>query len=188
MTEAGLEAVLMAYRAALIRFVRARGAGEEAEDLIHDLWIRARAVDMVQIHDPLAFLFRMADNLMIDRLRSAARAQRREQGWCAAVDEGLAGASADPSIERALIGRERLNAVEHQLAALGDRTVAIFRRFRLDGIGQRQIGEEQGISVSAVEKHLRKCYRLLARLQACEDAETSAGERREIEGIDDVRN
>lgn len=188
MTKAGLETVLMANRAALVRFLRTRGAGEEAEDLSQELWIRAQAIEAGELRDPLAFLFRMADNLLIDRRRSAVRAQRREQGWRAAEQGDDDGAAPNASVERVLIGRQRLDAVERELAGLGERTAAIFRRFRVDGVGQRQIAAEQGISVSAVEKHLRKCYRLLVRLKAAEDAENDGGERQDIEGISDVRD
>jgi len=54
---------------------------------------------------------------------------------------------------------------------LGERTDLIFRRFRLDGVSQQIIGEELGISRSAVEKHLQKAYRRLLDIKRQSDAE-----------------
>ena len=38
----GLEAVFLANRDTLLRFLSAHGAGDAAEDLLHELWIRVR--------------------------------------------------------------------------------------------------------------------------------------------------
>jgi RNA polymerase sigma-70 factor (ECF subfamily) len=45
------------------------------------------------------------------------------------------------------------------LRSLGERTDYIFRRHRVEGIPQRDIAAELGISLSAVEKHLQRAYR-----------------------------
>ena len=69
----GLQDVFVAHRPALVRFLRARGAGEEAEDLVQDLWLKLCAGPTGPVDDALAYLYRMADNLMIDRYRARAR-------------------------------------------------------------------------------------------------------------------
>lgn len=166
----GLEATFLANRAALLRFLRARGAGDAAEDLLQELWARASAGASGPIADPLAYLYRSANNLMLDMVRAETRSMRRDDQWAEAV--GWKGAAAPiPSAEQALIAREQLQAAEATLAGLGERTDAIFRRFRLDGVSQREIAEEQGISLSAVEKHLQKAYRALMALRRRFDAE-----------------
>jgi RNA polymerase sigma-70 factor (ECF subfamily) len=166
----GLEAVFLAHRASLLRFLRARGAGDAAEDLLQDLWIRASTGASAPIAEPLAYLYRAANNLMLDRRRSELRGARRDLDWSdATTTEG--GVAEAPTGERVLIAREELAAVEARLAALGDRTAAVFRRFRIDGVNQRQIAEEEGISLSAVEKHLQKAYRALIELKRGRDAE-----------------
>ena len=55
--------------------------------------------------------------------------------------------------------------VETALHGIGDRAYHILRRFRVDEIGQRQIAEELGVSLSTVEKELRKAYDALAALK-----------------------
>src|SRR4028118_1176558 len=56
----GLEAVFLNNRSVLLRFLRARGAADTAEDLLHELWFRAVRKSSDPIADPLAYLFRAA--------------------------------------------------------------------------------------------------------------------------------
>ncbi len=162
----GLEAVFLENRMTLLRFLRARGAGDAAEDFLQEVWIKASAGASGPIAEPLAYLYRTANNVMLDRRRAEVRATRRDTAW-----SEMAGDTAPAQSETQLIARERLAAVETVLAALGDRTDAIFRRYRLDGVSQRDVAAEFGISLSAVEKHLQKAYRALADLRERLDAE-----------------
>jgi RNA polymerase sigma factor (sigma-70 family) len=169
MTISGLEAMLMENRAALLRFLRARGAGEGAEDLLQEMWIKASATASGPIADPLAYLYRAANNLLLDRRRAELRGQKRDHDWHA-VSDGELGISETPSGERALIAREQLAEAEAALRELGERTDHVFRRFRIEGVSQRDIADELGISLSAVEKHLQKAYRALIELRRRFDA------------------
>ena len=168
--DTGLEAILLANREPLVRFLRARGAADP-EDLVQELWIKASAGAAGPIADPLAYLYRVANNLMLDKARARSRRQRREQDWTDA--EGGVSAETSPvaSQERVLLAREQLRAAEAVLLQLGDRTDLIFRRYRLDGVSQAQIAAELGISLSAVEKHLQRAYRALAESRRRSDAD-----------------
>ena len=166
----GLEAVFAERQAELLRFLRARAPGDDADDLLQDLWLKARAVGSGPIADPAAYLYRMANNLVLDRRRSMVRSQRREHGWAQDVaDHELDGSPL--SAERILIARDQLRAIDAALAELGERTDRIFRRFRVEGATQDRIARDMGISVSAVEKHLQKAYRALVRIKELHDAE-----------------
>jgi RNA polymerase sigma factor (sigma-70 family) len=177
MDKNGLEAVLMANRQALERFLRARcGNAAEAEDLIQDLWLKLAGV-AGPVAEPLAYLYRMADNLVLDRRRSAGRRARRDDAWCDLSGGGANGISDSPSAERALIAKQRLAIVETALTALGDRTVTVFKRYRIDGTPQRNIANELGISLSAVEKHLQKAYQIILQLRDNSDADLARPER-----------
>jgi RNA polymerase sigma-70 factor (ECF subfamily) len=166
---AGLEQVYLDNRPALLRFLRARGAGEAAEDLLQELWIKASAGAAGPIRDSLSYLYRTANNLMLDRRRAEIRQVRREVEY-AGPGNGGEPASEAPHEERAMIAREELRTAQEALSALGERTEAVFRRFRLEGASQKQIAEEEGISLSAVEKHLQKAYRALIQLRSRFDA------------------
>jgi RNA polymerase sigma-70 factor (ECF subfamily) len=55
--------------------------------------------------------------------------------------------------------------VEQLLRTLGPRKESVFRRARIDGVPQRRIAEELGISISTVESDLRIACHALARLK-----------------------
>ncbi len=152
----GIEGVLLANRDRIVRFLEARGAGDGAEDLFQDLWMRLTERRSGPIADPLSYVMRAANNLMLDRYRSARQRMLRDHAW------SETGAVEKPSAEAALISREQLARVEAAIAATGDRPARIFRRFRIDGIAQRDIAAEFGVSLSTVEADLRKVYATLA--------------------------
>lgn len=176
MTASGLSAVLIANRGPLMRFLRARGAGEDAEDVMQELWLKVERLEAEgPIADPRAYLFRMADNLMHDRVRASMRRTHREQAW-SETGYDPAGWDETPSAERTLAARQRLRQVERALATLGERSQTIFRRFRIEGVTQSRIAQDEGISLSAVEKHLQRAYRVVAAL-ADEDDDTAPPSR-----------
>ena len=164
-------------RAMIARYLRARGAGEHAEDLLQELWIKVAAMPpQVEVTDPTSYLFRMAHNLMLDRHRAGRRRTDRDHQYHAISD--LTGTGHDPSPlpDRVLIAKQRLAEVDRVLRSLGERTDYIFRRHRVDEVPQREIASELGITLSAVEKHLQKAYRAV-RAVADRPAELSVEER-----------
>lgn len=170
MSSQGLEAVLIAEREPLLRFLRARGAGDAAEDILQDLWLRVSALDSGPIADARSYLFSAANNVMHDRYRSAQRARQRDSDWIE-VHGGKGEASDAPLPDRQLIARAELDHAEALLRAEGERVLQIFRLFRIEGIGQRQIARDLGLSLSAVEKDLQKAYRALIQWRETQDAE-----------------
>lgn len=161
----GLEAVLLANRARLLRFLQAHGAGDAAEDLLQELWLKLSRAKTGPVAEPLSYLYRAANNLMLDRHRSQRQAERREQDWVEVSDAPAPGVAESPPGERGLIAREQLLAASTALDALGERTAMIFRRHRLDGISQRDIAAEMGVSLSTVESDLRRAYRAMIDLR-----------------------
>jgi RNA polymerase sigma-70 factor (ECF subfamily) len=145
----------------LRRFLAARRADpDEVEDILQEAFLRIRASPTGPISDPLAYLYRMVDNLLMDLRRSQNRRAAREGAWIA-THCGSGEADAQPSADAVLIAKEQLNVIRESLLRLPERTLLVFRRFRLEGVGQKQIAAELGISVSAVEKHLQRAYRAL---------------------------
>ena len=163
--DTGLEAVFFENRGRLLRFLVARGAGDAAEDLLQEVWLKIASRPTGPVTSPLSYLFRTADLLMIDRYRAARQAGQRERDWSEATGGAMPGVSDAPSVERYLIGRQQALLVAETLDALGPRVAAIFRRHRIDGVPQRQVAEEFGVSLSTVESDLRHAYRALAELR-----------------------
>lgn len=163
----GLQGVVINERHRLLRFLAARGAGEDAEDLLHELWQRVASAAAQPISDPMSYLFRAAENLMRDVRRSKVSRERRQFDW----HDTAPTAEEEPLGERVLIARERLRTVEAVLEQLGPRIAQVFRRYRIEGVSQIIIAQEMGISLSSVEKDLQKAYRAVAQLKAKFDAE-----------------
>ncbi len=166
----GLKGFLLENRPAILRFLSARrvSAGE-AEDLVQELFVKLETHPTGPVTDMRAYLFRMADNLLLDHRRSAGRRTSREEAWM----DAHFGSEADdrPTAEQMTIARQNLEIVSQALAQLPARTVDVFRRFRVDAIPQKQIAADLGISVSAIEKHLQKAYHVLVEVRARLDAD-----------------
>lgn len=167
----GLTAVFLQNRDALLRFLRARSAADSAEDFLQELWLKITTSGASEpISDPLAYLYRAANNLLLDRRQAEVRRARREQEWSCSAAWHEHEASDYFSGERQAVARDELRLAESALSNLGERTETIFRRFRIDGATQPEIAREMGISLSAVEKHLQKAYHVLLQLKKQLDA------------------
>lgn len=165
----GLEAIFLENREPLLRFLRARGAGVHAEDLVQDVWLRAAASTSGPIGNPRAYLFRVAHNLMIDNHRADTHRVQREKHWSDA--RGHADVANEPSVEQSLVARGMLEQARRVIDDLGEPTTTIFRRFRIDGVAQKSIASELGVSLATVEKHLQKAYRAMLALKKEFDTE-----------------
>lgn len=154
MAESGLKAVFLQNRAALLRLLVARLGADEAEDALQDMWFRIDCLAGAPVAQPAAFLFRVAANLATDRRIAARRRVGREGAWL----EVQPAADEQPDAERALIARDGLRAIERVIADMPERMRDALRMFRFEERPQREIAAELGITVSGVEKLLRRAY------------------------------
>lgn len=155
----------------MLRYLRAHGAADGAEDLLQELWMKIASTVSGPIANPRSYLFRAATNLMIDRRRAEAQAQRREIEWSGLSDRLPGDAANDPGPERQFDGRRRLALVEAELSKLPSRALSIFRQHRLEGRTQREVAAAMGLSASTIESDLRMVYRLLDELRRRFDEE-----------------
>lgn len=158
MTDSGLTAVFLTQRDQLTRFLAVRlGNRDEAEDVIQDMWLRLARFPTGPVSEPRAYLFRMAANLATDRRVSAARRGARENAWVSLQPD-----SAEfPDGEQQLIAKDELEHVERILSDMPERMRQALVMFRLEEKSQKMIGYSLGITVSGVEKLLRRGYRQL---------------------------
>src|SRR3546814_19231917 len=77
----GIEGVLLANRDSILRFLRLRGAGDTAEDLFQDLWMRLTEKRTGQNADTLAYEMRAANKLMLERFPCGPHLPLRGQAW-----------------------------------------------------------------------------------------------------------
>lgn len=185
----GLESIFLANRSALLRYVRARfrGAGEP-EDIVQDVWLKLSTLETGPIAEPLAYLYRMTENLVLDRRRSAIRRTNRDTEWTKGQIDGTLDTPIDnhPNAERILLARDHLQRVNAALDALPERTAFAFRSVRIEGTPQKEIALAMGISLSAVEKHLQRAYRAVMEVQKKLSVENGPSERLGFEGHDNV--
>lgn len=159
-TESGLTTLLRLHRAELLRFLTARcGSMDEAEDVLQDMWFRVSAQPSGPITNGRAYLFRIANNLVLDRARARHRAMRRERLWLETENGGTAPnpeECADPAeLPEERIAREQeAEALRRAIADLPEGARRALRLYRFEGLGQKEIAQALGINRSGVEKHL----------------------------------
>lgn len=166
-----LQAAWLENRDKLLRFLKARGAGDNAEDLLQEIWVKITAAGerAEPVAAPASYLFQVANSLMIDRFRSSRQAALRDSQWAQGTSGDADAAGAMPTPERIVIGRDMLAHVDRRLEQVGPRAARIFRRHRVDGVPQREIAQELGVSLSTVESDLRAAYRAIAALKEQSD-------------------
>lgn len=83
----------------------------------------------------------------------------------------MAEAADDVPVDERMIAEQRLEQARAVLRDLGPRVELVFRRFRIEGVGQRVIADELGVSLTTVEKDLQKAYRAMIALKQRMDTE-----------------
>ena len=172
MPDQGLKAIFGKVRPMLLRLLVARlGDREEAEDALQDLWLRIDQLGDRPIAHGERFLYRAAANLATDRRIARLRRSVRDTAWHALNPS----AGEYPDAERVMIARDRLKRVERAIAAMPARMKAALLMFRFEGRSQRDIAEQLGVTISGVEKLLRRAHRKLDDANAAADLESAAG-------------
>jgi RNA polymerase sigma-70 factor (ECF subfamily) len=164
-----LQAAYLDKRADLVRFfsVRLRSV-EAAEDLVQDIFVKISGLPESPIDNPVAYLYRLGWNTMLDKLRQQRRAKVREGDWSDVQHTRLAhdAVTDAPSAEAVLDGRQRLQRIVDGLKDMPPQTQRIFRMHKFDGLSHGEVAAALGISRSAVEKHVSAALRHLLRVRA----------------------
>lgn len=164
----GLAALLAAHRAELHRFLLARtGNPAEADDLLHDMWIRLADVPSGPIANGRAYLYRVANNMVLDKVRERARRSARDRAWHGVqygqTEAGQDAADLRADAERTLIEREETAQLASAIANLPEGARRAFRLHKIDGLSHAEVAARLGISRSGVEKHIALAMRHLRR-------------------------
>ena len=155
----GLASLFDSHRVELLRFLTARsGSSELAEDLLQDLWIKASEYASGPIANGRAYLFRMANNLMLDRARASARAMARDRHWLErdGVTEGTVEDRPDPAMpaDEVLSRQQEAEILQVAIDQLPPGAKRALILYRLKGHDQAEVARIMAISRSGVEKHL----------------------------------
>lgn len=157
---AALTHILLSERPSLLRLAqRIVGSISGAEDVTQSLWMR---IQRVEDHPPIinkrAYLYRLTANLATDHIKAEQRrleVHEEAQALLWGADEAFAA-------DRIIIASDMLHRMEKAIAGLPEQSRLIFEMHRYDGMTQRAIAEQLGVSTTTVEKHMRRAMRVLA--------------------------
>lgn len=148
-----LEHIAERYYEKLVNFFRKRTESQDdAADLAQDVFMKLSAADLDRVRAPGPFLFATARNLLRDRARSRST---RDMAATISADLDVL-ACPRPHPERALTGKEQLAVLEGALRELHPKCRAVLVLYRFDELSHRAIADRLGISVSMVEKYLKR--------------------------------
>lgn len=164
----GLEALYQAHRADLRRLLLARtGDAQEADDLLQELWVKSRQTPSGPVEHGKAYLYRMAQNLVVDRLRERQRRMQRERRW-SDQETDFTPAGVEPTdrrqtAEEQILAREEVAILVSAIANLPEGARRAFELHKLEGLSHAVVAERLGISKSGVEKHMAVAMKYLRR-------------------------
>lgn len=140
--------------------------GDAVGDIIQDcfmkLWEKRGELILQSVG---ALLFRMVRNQCLNYLRHKAL---EDSEWLQSLNledhsERLYSTDFLDDPDQELLFQELKRQVEHTLDALPERSRQIFTMSRFDGMKNREIAEELGISVKVVERHIGRALKMFRR-------------------------
>lgn len=145
------------HQDALLGFITKRtGDPQLAQDILQDLYVKLEGQSSAtEVKYPKAYLYRIANNLIIDQQRFQSRFTDSDDDSLHQVNE------LGPEVE--LEHQQRLKIVAQALNELPDKTKDVFTMQRLQQVDKSEVASNLGISVNMVEKHLRRA------VQYCRD-------------------
>lgn len=145
------------HYADLLAFLARRlGNVENAADVAQETFLRlSRLADTSHILEPRAFIFRVAGNLALDRLRQER--QRSTLHSDGALPDDLCDHNSSP--EKHFLDREAVRQLDQSLQALPANARLALLLSRLEGLTHGQIAQRLGVSESMVGKYIVQAMR-----------------------------
>ncbi len=157
--------IYLERRTNLVRFFAARsGSTALAEDLAQELYLKLATRDTsVTAENPVALIYRIATNVMLDRARGEARAVARDAAWrrVAHASEGGEDVADEARADDAVASRQRLRQLVEAVGELPPQMQRAFRLHKLEGRSHSETAQAMGLSVKSVEKHVSAALKAL---------------------------
>lgn len=162
------------HKDALLGFIAKRtGDTHLAQDILQDIYLKLESQQSDnEIKYPKAYLYRIANNLIIDHQRFQSKfvdnnddsePQNIKDTHVNIRDTHVNLQVDEITPETQLAAQQRLEIVTKAINELPDKTRDVFKMQRLQLIDKAEVASNLGISVNMVEKHLRRA------LQYCRD-------------------
>lgn len=141
-------------------YLRRYFGAEDVRDLVQQCYVQLCAMpDHEGIQSPRAFVFTLARNIAIQRLRHERIVP---MDLVAEIEQCSDGQGASPSAERAYGAREELQRLARAVEQLPEQCRRVFTLRKVYGYSQKEIAQRLGIAENTVEKHVAKGVRLCA--------------------------
>lgn len=125
------------------------GSDSQADDALHDTWIRLNQVNVhLNSDNPIAYLQRMAINISINDFRRHQRIEVDTEALLHIADDTLG-----PE-DHCLVAYD-IELLKNALACLPKRRREIFLASRLHEIPHKQLAQQYGISTRMIEKEIK---------------------------------
>lgn len=135
------------------RLLRFLGCPDQASDCLHDAWLRLGDMPIAAaVQNPLAYVYRVACNLALDRLRS-------NRIWHSAADgDAVFDGAVDPSPgpDAVAEARSELAALERAMLDLPFRHQLILMDLRVGELTRQEVASSHGMSLRRVDTVLRQ--------------------------------
>ena len=136
---------------------RRRIAGLEVDDIVQETYARLITLDSVAgISNVKNYMFQTAYSVLVNHVRRA-----KIVAFETVTDLEQLGTSRDCSPEDQVIDRDELNRLARAIATLPGKVRDVFVLRRVNGLSQRDVARELGLSESTVEKHMSRSIYLL---------------------------
>lgn len=149
-----VERLFREHNTTLVRFLTTRlHSVSEAKEVAQEAYVRVLQLDKPGASNLLrAYLFRVALNLAIDRIR-----RRKTQQQVHENEPDLLQAAEDLcDPERYAVAREELTLVARSLTELPEKCLKAFLMYRLEGETQARIAERLGLTDRTVNSYVRQ--------------------------------
>ena len=157
-------------RGDLVRAFAGRlGSQARAEDIVQAMYERIASVSSDEpIDNPLAYLYRLGSNLILDDLRQHRRSVARDKAWSdlQGAEVGGVRVADTPYPESAIDAREALRRLLAVVQTLPPQAQRAFTLHKLNGLSHAETAQAMGVSRSAVEKHMSLALRLVVQKMA----------------------
>ena len=153
---------------------RLTGSGEDALDVVQDTFVKVYK-DIASWNERSAFyswLYRVATNLAIDRLRR----RKKDRELASGAAREIAGHERDTieDLVEARATEHDLKRLAHAVSALpeGQRTIVTLRHY--EGLSLKEISDVRGVALSTVKSTLHQAFRSLQRALGASEAQNGS--------------